>query len=411
MLDEFPIISVQQTVDCFRMGKFINQFIRICGPETQSKTSVNTCNTEYSSINSLSPFDDDATDSTSPDDDSRHFSTDSEDDNIVCDISIEADQARLCQAKQAHDLVLGKTDASPAKQCLTASDAPHLNTPALIQKLDEVAKTVDLDVSTILEEQMKDPVLGTVRSWIRENTPPDPKSPEIQQSKGLLRFCQAFNRLLIEDEGQLLCYNEPSDKLEEDNLRICPPLSLFFACFGLGHYNEMGGHMGATRTYANTKRFYYWPAMFDWICALTADCLTCQNNKPKPKNRNEVPLEEWQNETVPFRTIHIDHKGTIHPTCASNVHCLLIVNAFSRFLMVYPVRNTTALATIAAVEKWILSFGIPQSIIHDRDTAFINTEFINWTKELGITLRPRTAYSPWTNGKIETLNHQIARYW
>ena len=151
--------------------------------------------------------------------------------------------------------------------------------------------------------------------------------------------------------------------------------------------------------------------MFDWICALTADCLTCQNNKTKPKHRNEVPLEEWQNETVPFRTIHIDHKGPIHPTSASNIHCLLIVDAFSRFLMVYPVRNTTALATIAAVKKWILSFEIPQSIIHDRGTVFINTEFLNWTKELGITLRPQTAYSLWTNGKIETQNQHIARYW
>ena len=79
--------------------------------------------------------------------------------------------------------------------------------------------------------------------------------------------------------------------------------------------------------------------------------------------------------------------------------------------MVYPVRNTTALATRTAVEKWILSFGIPQSIIHDRGTAFINTEFINWTKELGITLRPRTAFSPRTNGKIETQNQHTARYW
>ena len=151
--------------------------------------------------------------------------------------------------------------------------------------------------------------------------------------------------------------------------------------------------------------------MFDWICALTADCLTCQNNKPKPKHRNEVPLAEWQNETVPLRTIHIDYKGPIHPTSASNVHCLLIVDAFSRFLMVYPVRNTTALATITAVEKWILSFGIPQSIIHERGTAFINTEFITWTKELGITLRPRTASSPWANGKLETQNQHFARYW
>ena len=277
-------------------------------------------------------------------------------------------------------MVLEKTDASLAKKCLRFSDAPHLNTKALIQKLDEVAKTVDLDVSTILEEQMKDPVLGTVRSWIRKNTPPDAKAPEIEQSKGLLRYCQEFNRLLIEEEGQLLCYNEPSDKLEEENLRICLPLSLFLPCFRLGHYNELGGQMGATKTYANAKRFYYSPGMFDWICALRADCFTCQNNKPKSKHRNEVQLEEWQNETVPFRTIHVDHKRSFHPTSASNVHCLLIVGAFSRFFMVYPRRNTTALATITAVEKWIFSFGIPQSIIHDRGTAFINTEIINWTR-------------------------------
>ena len=139
--------------------------------------------------------------------------------------------------------------------------------------------------------------------------------------------------------------------------------------------------MRATKTYANAKRFYYWPGMFDWICALTADCLTSQNNKPKPKHRKEVPLEEWQKEAVPFRTVHIDHKRFLDPTSANNIPCLLIIDSLSRFLMVYPVRNTTALTTISAVEKWILSFGIPQSGIHDRGTAFINTTLQkSWTR-------------------------------
>ena len=71
--------------------------------------------------------------------------------------------------------MLGKTDASLVKKFLTTSDAPHLDTKALIQKLDEGAKTVDLDVSTILAEQRKDPILGAVRSWIRKNTPLDTK--------------------------------------------------------------------------------------------------------------------------------------------------------------------------------------------------------------------------------------------
>ena len=151
--------------------------------------------------------------------------------------------------------------------------------------------------------------------------------------------------------------------------------------------------------------------MFDWICALTADCLTCQNNKPKPKHRNEVRLEEWQNETVPLRTIHNDHKGPHHPPSNWNLLCLLVTDAFCCFLMVYPVTNTGDQATILAVHKWIHSFGIPQSIVHNRVTASINTEFVNWTKELGTILRPRTAHSPWTNGKIENQNQHIARYW
>ena len=58
-----------------------------------------------------------------------------------------------------------------------------------------------------------------------------------------------------------------------------------------------------------------------------------------------------------------------------------------------------------------ISFGTPQSFVHDRGRAFIKTEFSNWTKELGITQRPQTAYSPRTNGKIETQNQHFARFW
>ena len=77
-----------------------------------------------------------------------------------------------------------------------------------------------------------------------------------------------------------------------------------------------------------------------------------------------------------------------------------MIDAFSRFLMVYPVTITGAQATISSVEKWIHSFGIPRSNVQDQGAASINTEFMNWSKGLGITLRPRTAQFPWTNGKV-----------
>ena len=68
-------------------------------------------------------------------------------------------------------------------------------------------------------------------------------------------------------------------------------------------------------------------------------------------------------------------------------------------------------ATISAVEKRIQSLGNPQSFVHDRGTAFTNTEFLNWTTEVEITLRSRTAHSLWTNVEFETQNQQIARNW
>ena len=407
--NDFPTTTIQSAADCFRLSRTINQFRRLCLPSTQSLSSVEDFEPTYSSINSLNTNEDDnAFDETHDEEDDA--TTDGDEDNLICEINTHAYHYRLCKAKAAHDAVLGKIDASLAKKPLTTNEAPHWDTKSLIAKLDDVPKTVDLDVSTILAEQNKNAVLGTVHSWLRKGIWPETNSPDIQQSKGLLRYCQEFDRLLIEEEGQLLCYNEPTDKKEDENLQICLPLSQFLACFRLGYYNEMNGHMGAAKTYNNAKQFYFWPVMFDWICALTADCLTCRNKKPKPKHMNEVPLGEWQNENIPFQTIPIDHKGPFHPQSNRNIHSHLVFDAFSCFLMVYPVTNTGPQATISAVEKWIHLFGILQSIVHDRGTAFINTEFANWTKELGITLRPQTAYSPWTNGKNETPNQHIARY-
>ena len=160
-----------------------------------------------------------------------------------------------------------------------------------------------------------------------------------------------------------------------------------------------------------TLNDFFWPGMFDWICTLTADCPACQNNEPKPKYLKEVPPEEWQGDTTPFPSIHFDHKGPLHPLNNRNTHCLLIVGSILGFLMVYTVSNTGAKATIAAVENWILRLGTPQSIMHNRGTAFLKTDFVNWTTELGITLRPRTAQSVWTNGKVETQSQHFARYW
>ena len=189
--NEFPPTTIQSATECFRLGKTINQFRRLCLPSTQSSSSVEESEPTYSSINSLNTNrDDNAFEETQDGED--HATTDDDEDNVLNEINTNADHYRLCKAKAAQDAVLGKNDASLVKKPLTATEAPHLDTKALIAILDEVAKTIDLEVSTILAKQIKDPVLGTVRSWIRQGTSPEPKTPKIQQSKGLLRYVKSL---------------------------------------------------------------------------------------------------------------------------------------------------------------------------------------------------------------------------
>ena len=166
----------------------MNQFLRLCLPSTESLRSVESSKPTYSSINTLNTKEEDVAL-----DEILHGAnaiTDDDEDNLIYEINLNADNYRLCETKTAHDAVLGKIDASLVRKTLTAVEAPHLDTKALFKKLHDVAKTINLDVSTILPEQIKVPVLGIFRSWLRRGILPETKSSEIQQSKRLLRYCQ-----------------------------------------------------------------------------------------------------------------------------------------------------------------------------------------------------------------------------
>ena len=137
----------------------------------------------------------------------------------------------------------------------------------------------------------------------------------------------------------------------------------------------MGRHMGAPVTYNNSKGFCYWSGMFDWICALTADCLTCQKNKPKPKHRNEVPLKNGKTRLFFSRRFILTTKDLYtHQVTATFIAswflihwCYTQLQTLERKLLSLPLRT------------WIHFFEIPQLIVHDWGTALIIINFINWT--------------------------------
>ena len=134
------------------MGKTINLFRRLCYPLSYSPVLRENSDSIYSSLSSLDNEEVECATLnvvTVPTDQTEDNEEEDEDDHIFR-IDTNVDRYRLCKTTTAHDSVLGKIDASLVKKPLTITEAPHLDTKALIAKLDEVAKNVDLDVSTIL---------------------------------------------------------------------------------------------------------------------------------------------------------------------------------------------------------------------------------------------------------------------
>ena len=95
--------------------------------------------------------------------------------------------------------------------------------------------------------------------------------------------------------------------------------------------------------------------MYKWVRTLTKSCLTCRKNKQIRKDQNTAPNEKWgEEEPYPFHTVPIDHKGPLNPMSDGRHHCLAVIDAFSRFIQVYPVKSTST---------FIVSFGILQKFV------------------------------------------------
>ena len=166
MSNDFATSSVQLAADCFRMGRTINQFRRLCRPG--SPISLSSSESSTGTYSSISVIETDRTEEPrySPYAERvahKDCGIDEGEDDYICEINAN-DHYRLCKARAAHDMVISDPDTLLAKKTPSAGAAPHLRTQGLVTKLDDVAKVVDLDVPTILQEQLKDSVLSIVRS-------------------------------------------------------------------------------------------------------------------------------------------------------------------------------------------------------------------------------------------------------
>ena len=110
--------SVQLAADCFRMGKVMNQFRRLCRPHSPvSLSSSEGSNGTYSSISVTKTARTEKTGPSSHAERAAHedCDIDEDEDDYLCELNA-SDHYRLCKARPGHDLVLSSADALLVKK-------------------------------------------------------------------------------------------------------------------------------------------------------------------------------------------------------------------------------------------------------------------------------------------------------
>lgn len=166
------------------------------------------------------------------------------------------------------------------------------------------------------------------------------------------------------------------------------------------------GHFAFDKTHESVARLYWFPKMRRFIKKYVNNCLNCLYHKTtqnkKPGFLNPIPKI-----ARPFHTIHIDHLGPFVKTGKGNAHIFVVIDAYSKFILIYPVINTKTCHVIHSLMDMIKNFGVPRRIISDRGTSFTSIKFKAFCNTRGITHYLNAVGLPRGNGQVERYNRTI----
>ena len=266
--------------------------------------------------------------------------------------------------------------------------------------------TETITISTLKQYQNLDPVIRQLKSWHKYKTKPVKADTTILGNKTLLRYFRKFNNTTINENTDLLEY-----KLNESTVP-CLPLSMILIAFNISHTQNIKGHSGSEKTYSNFIQNFYFPNAPIWIKLLCNDCIVCQLNKPYPNQKQIAQKQDFKGQSLYFNhRISFDTKGPISPSSEGNSYIMVIVDAFTHYIALNPVPHCNAYyAYTTLYEHWIAKFGLPEILVTDNGTEFINNEIITLCHLYNIKHKPRTSHAPWTNGLVEGMNRSLQEY-
>lgn len=165
----------------------------------------------------------------------------------------------------------------------------------------------------------------------------------------------------------------------ENEWKICVPIENRIEKIYEQHDSILASHPGYFRTLNRLQNLYYWPKMARQIYEYVGKCEICRTTKSSNVNPN-LQNGSRRETDYPFRSLSSDFIGPLPMTKQQNQYLFVVVDNFSKYVWIKPLRTATAKNIIHFIEEEIfLKFGVCESMICDNGVQFIS-------KDLGILM-------------------------
>lgn len=133
-------------------------------------------------------------------------------------------------------------------------------------------------------------------------------------------------------------------------------------------YHDLAGHLSGERTVTTILNQYWFPRMRRYVRRHISGFFECLIEKIpggwKPGEVHPIPPPNR-----PFERIHVDRLGSFIRSRKGNMQLLVIVDALTKFVRLYPMKSTSTSLVLRALEEFILAHGLPRIIVTSRGTA------------------------------------------
>nr|GEU46640.1 reverse transcriptase domain-containing protein [Tanacetum cinerariifolium] len=159
---------------------------------------------------------------------------------------------------------------------------------------------------------------------------------------------------------------------------------------------------GSDKMYQDLKQLYWWPNIKADIATYVSKCLTCSKVKTghqKPFGllvQLEIPEWKWEKITMDFVT-------KLPKTANGYDTICVIVDRLKKSAHFLPMRETDPMEKLIKLymKEVVTRYGVPVSIISDRDSKFTSLFWKALHKALGTRLNMSMAYHLQTDGQSE----------